>query len=221
LCDKLTVSGAQTPGSSTFWIDQDGRVLRWARVAVSQGGTFTTTFDFTKFEGTAPSAPAHYALSLPLGYVPFSIPQPKTRIVATGDQAPFGSWLDVRRNSKVDTARLARGVPIALVFTDPECSICAKIEPYLAGLRRQLKAKGCALVEVSLGTKKPNTQGKDKDRTVFWDSDGAIERDYGTPGTPFFFVVDKDGVLVRGFQGYTKELEATITKTLLSAFDPD
>jgi hypothetical protein len=151
--------------------------------------------------------------------VPYSIPGPKTRTVQTEEDAPLGTWYDVRRSTKVDVKALAK--PFAIVFTDPSCTICAKIEPYLAGLRRQLKAKGCALVEVSLGTKRPDTTLKDKDRTVFWDSDGAIERAFGTPGTPYFLVVDKEGVLVAGFQGYTKELEPTITKTLLAPFQPD
>ncbi len=218
-CDKVTVGPPDNEGNnSTFWIDKDGRVLRWVRVSSAQGQTFTTVFDITKYEGTASNNPGHYTSGLPLGYVPYSIPLPRTRPVQTGEKAPLGSWLDVRRGSKVN---VASNKPVAIVFTDPDCLVCAKIEPFLASLRQQLKAKGCSLVEVSLGTKRPNTDRKDKDRTVVWDSDGAIEAKFGTIGTPFFFVVDKEGMLVRGFQGYTKELEPKISQTLLSAFDPD
>lgn len=217
-CDKVVIS---SPGgnNSTFWIGKDGRVWRWSRVTIDNSGSSTTLFEITKFESSAPTTANYYASNLPLGYVPYQIPLPKTRTLQTEDKAAFGQWYDARLDKKTDASKLPR--PLAIVFTDPTCAICAKIEPYLAGLRRQLKAKGCALIEVSLGSKRPNTATKDKDRPVFWDSDGAIERAYGTPGTPYFLVVDKSGTLVAGFQGYTKELEPTITKSLLVPFEPD
>lgn len=218
-CDKVSVSepGAEANGS-VFWIDSEGRLLRWVRTVYSQGRKAVTTFEFTTYEPTASTVPANYANVLPLGYVPYSIPATRTRTVQTGEKAPLGSWTNVRTGKKIDLTTVK---PVALVFTDPECAICAQIEPFLAELRKQLKVKGCSLVEVSLGKTRPNTDRKDKDRPVVWDSDGAIEAKFGTPGTPFFFVVDKEGTLVRGFQGYTKDLEKTISKTLLSAFDPD
>jgi hypothetical protein len=216
LCDKVSVAGTNG-NSSTFWIAKDGRIWKWLRLAIDQAGTYTTTFEFSKFESGANKDKAYYSPKLPLGYVPHSIPGPRTRTIQTEEPAPLGSWYDLRKGAKNDAKSLPR--PLAIVFTDPACPICAKIEPYLAALRRQLKAKGCTLVEVSLGTQKPDATKKDKDRPVFWDSDGAIERAFGTPGTPYFLVVDKEGTLVAGFQGYSKELEATITKSLLVPFE--
>ncbi len=220
-CDKLyVVSEARgTAGRHTFWVDSEGKVLRWRRILDTQTGTVDTTTEFTKIEKSAPSDPAFYASKLPVGYMPTSIPEPNGRPHMVSAPAVFGTWTDARRDTKVDAAKLLKGSAVAMVFTDPECAICATIEPYLVSLRKSLKAKGCALVEVSLGKRKPDVGRKDKDRQVFWDKDGTIELAYGTPGTPYFLLADKDGVLVRGWQGYAKSMEADITKNLLSAFD--
>ena len=221
-CDKVFIVSQirASSGRHTFWIDPQGRVLRWLRVISIADGPVEITFDFTKVVATSPSDSASYANDLPVGYMPHAIPETTDRTRMVANRAWFGSWLDLRQNKKVDVAALAKGSFVAMVFTDPDCAICARIEPFLVDLRRQLKAKGCALLEVSLGTKMPDVAKKDKDRTVFWDNDGRIELAYGTPGTPFFFVADKAGLLVRGWQGYTKQSEAKIKKELLMAFEP-
>jgi hypothetical protein len=220
-CDKVLIDNGQmmNPGAHTLWIDHDGKVVRWRRVLLTQMGTFDTTVTFTKVERTAPDSPAAYPNSLPIGYMPTSAPVLHTRTVMLGEPAVFGTWTDARRNAAVDVAKLAKGVPVTIVFTDPDCDVSKAAEPYLASLRRTLKAKGCALIEVSLGKKRPDLLRKDKDRQVFWDKDGSIERAYGIPGTPYLLLADKTGTLQRGWQGYAKSKEAEITKQLLSAFD--
>lgn len=220
-CDKLYVESSTigTAGKHWFWVDAEGKVLRWKRQLDLQIGQLNTTMEITSVTKSAPSDPAFYAPKLPVGYMPTSIPGTRTRTRMVSEEAVFGRWLDARTNVTTDVAALAKGKPIALVFTDPDCTISAQAEPYLVSLRQSLKLKGCPLIEVSFGTKKPNLAKKDKDRLVFWDKDGTVEAAYGVPGTPYFLLADKEGLLVRGWQGYAKSMEADITKNLLSAFE--
>ncbi|MCH8980288.1 MAG: hypothetical protein IH945_13775, partial [Armatimonadetes bacterium] len=147
------------------------------------------------------------------------VPGPRTRTRVVGiDPAAFGNWLNSRTGENDDVAQLASGARVALVFTAPECEISGRIEPFLATLRKRLKAFDCALVEVSLGRDEPALAGKDKDRPVYWDKLGSIERAYGIPATPYFLVVDEEGRLVRGWQGHTTEMEDKIVETLIAGF---
>jgi hypothetical protein len=219
-CDKVFVNSG-VPGSvgqHTFWIDDSGKIVRWNRLMETMSGTFDTTVDFTSFAKDAPTDPAFYKDVLPAGYMPNVIPITKTRTVMLEELAIFGKWLDARTNSKVDVAALAKNNTVLVVFTDPDCELSKAAEPLLDSLRRSLKPKGCALIEVSLGTKKPDLSKKDKDRNVYWDKDGAIEAAYGIPGTPYFLMSDKSGTLVRGWQGYAKGQDAAVTQTFLGYF---
>ena len=219
-CDKLTISldSQQNFGSHTVWIDQAGRVQRWNRVFQTQTSQIDIVMDFSNFSQSAPTDLRNYDMTLPIGFVPTQIPFTRTRTLSVAQMAVFGSWMNARTGKHDDVARLVDGVPVAIVFTDPDCEISQTIEPFLRRLRTRLKKEECALIEVSLGRKKPDLTGKDKDRPVYWDRLGSIEKAYGTPGTPYFLLANEDGQLVRGWQGYSKATESEITKELLRAF---
>ena len=206
-------------GTHRFWIDEQGRVLRWHRVLMTQNGPLETTADYTKVEANPTVPKDAFAIKLPLGYMPTSISGPSARTVMLGNTAPLGTWKDARTNKREDVAKLAASQFVAIVFTAPDCAISKGAEPFLNQLRRALKPKGCALIEVSLGPSKPDAAGKDKDRRLFWDEDGKIEEVFSPPGTPYMLLVDKKGVLVRAWQGYAKSQDAAIQKHFLTAFD--
>lgn len=220
-CDKLTVSleSEQNFGSHTVWIDQSGRVQRWRRTFQSQTGRIDLVTNFSNHRQSAPTNPQHYDMTLPVGLVPTQIPLTRTRTLQVSQMAVFGSWMNARKGKNEDVANLVDGVPVVIVFTAPDCEISQTIEQYLRKLRVRLKKEGCALIEVSLGRETPDLTGKDKDRPVYWDRLGSIEKAYGTPGTPYFLLADKSGRLVRGWQGYSKKTESAITKELLRAFN--
>lgn len=220
MCDKVFIDSGipGAVGQHTFWIDAAGKVVRWNRIMDTMSGTFDTTAEFVSLTKDAPSDAAYYKDVLPVGYMPHSIPITKTRTVMIDEPAVFGKWLDARSNTKRDVAALAKGSTVLIVFTDPDCELSKAAEPLFASLRKALKPKGCAVIEVSLGKKKPDLNKKDKDRSVFWDSDGAIEAAYGIPGTPYLVMADTKGMLVRGWQGYAKGQDAAVTQTFLGYF---
>ena len=219
-CDKLNAIQPTQPGTqNTVWIDQEGRIRRWRRQFSTPNGLRDITFNFTRYESTAPSRISHYGPDLPLGYVPTEIPGTRTPTRMVGlDPAAFGNWFNARTGDHDDVAQMASGVRVALVFTAPECEISGRIEPFLRTLRKRLKAFDCALVEVSLGRDEPSLEGKDKDRPVYWDRLGSIERAYGIPATPYFLVADESGRLIRGWQGHTAEMEDRMLETLIAGF---
>ena len=71
---------------------------------------------------------------------------------------------------------------------------------------------------MSLGNRRPELDGKDPERSVFWDRNGDIERSYGIVGTPYIVVVDPSGNITRAWQGYREELRDEMFATLLKAF---
>ncbi|MCH8977850.1 MAG: hypothetical protein IH945_01230 [Armatimonadetes bacterium] len=219
-CHKLhSAIQSQMGAQNTVWIDQEGRIRRWRRQFATAAGPLDITFNFTRYESSAPTRVSHYGPALPLGYVPTEVPGPRTRTRMVGlDPAAFGNWLNSRTGEQDDVAQFASGLRVALVFTAPECEISGRIEPFLRTLRKRLKAYECALVEVSLGGEEPELAGKDKDRPVYWDRLGSIEGAYGIPVTPYFLVVDEGGRLVRGWQGHTPEMEDRIVEMLISSF---
>lgn len=219
-CDKLFVdlSDRQATGRHTVWIDSQGKILRWRREMATTSGRLDIQMNFSNHTQSPPSDLRHYDMTLPIGFVPTQLPNPRTRTIQVAQMAVFGDWMNVRKNEHDDVARLVDGFPVVIVFTDPDCEISGQIEPYLVSLRERLIKEECALIEVSLGRKKPNVSGKDAERRVYWDQLGSIEKAYGTPGTPYFLLANKDGQLVRGWQGYSKKTESEITKELLRAF---
>ncbi len=216
-CNVVTATstGTVSSGSHTAWIDSEGKIRRWKRTFEDAEGSREVQFDFKP--GTSQEG-IHFKPDLPLGYLPNRLPLPLTKTVRVDDAAPVGKWLDARTGKTIDVAATSKGAHAVVVFTDPESAICQKIEPFLVSLRKRLKAHKCAFVEVVLSQSRPNTLKSDKDRTVFWDMTGDIERAWGVPGTPYFLMFDGTQTLVRGWQGYRKIDEDKIVENFVSAF---
>ena len=220
LCDALRapLRTVFSEGHTTVWIDAAGRVLRWHRLMQGRPQAVDLTIDFLNYRSTSRSASNFYSVDPPLGYSPASIPLPKSPTVTVMQPALLGTWYDARARRNVDVAAKAKDRFIAIVFTDPESDICDAAEPALDSLRQLLAEHGCELIEMSLGNRRPELDGKDPERSVFWDRNGDIERSYGIVGTPYIVVVDPSGNITRAWQGYREELRDEMFATLLKAF---
>lgn len=215
-CDKLTVEvrGGRAIGIHTAWIDDLGQIVRWHRKWSELSAPREVVFEF---DFNIQPVKAVFDTDLPLGYVPARLPLPATRTVQASEEAPLGDWLEARTGRKVSIKSQMAGEPIVIVFTDPDCEVSQKIEPFLVTLRKRLKPQRCALAEVVLTKNAPNTAVSDKDRHVYWDKDGTIEEDWGIPGTPYFVMINRSGMFVAGWQGYRKSDEAKIIENFLEA----
>ena len=96
-----------------------------------------------------------------------------------------------------------------LVFSSIQCPACVEIFPYLKTFS---ESEGdVQVVMISQGSAEENRQLVEEQSFDFpvltWED--AVARDYQVPGTPFFYVVDGEGVIANaGFAGTLEQLEA-------------
>lgn len=98
---------------------------------------------------------------------------------------------------------------VLLVFSSIQCPACVEIFPYLKTFS---ESEGdVQVVMISRGSAEENRQLVEEQSFDFpvltWED--AVARDYQVPGTPFFYVVDGEGVIANaGFASTLEQLEA-------------
>ncbi|MEA3339203.1 MAG: redoxin domain-containing protein, partial [Chloroflexota bacterium] len=104
------------------------------------------------------------------------------------------------------------GQKVLLVFSSMKCPACAEVWPHLKTFGERVG--DVQVVMISHGTVEENRQLMEDQGFDFpilpiltWD-DGVF-KDYQVPGTPFFYVIDGEGVIAKaGFAGTLEQLEA-------------
>jgi len=103
------------------------------------------------------------------------------------------------------------GQKVLLVFSSMKCPACAEVWPHLKTFNE--REEDIRVVMISHGTVEENRQLMEEQGFDFpvLAGDDAIARDYQVPGTPFFYVIDGDGVIANaGFAGTLEQLEALV-----------
>ncbi|MQK95385.1 redoxin domain-containing protein, partial [Escherichia coli] len=98
-----------------------------------------------------------------------------------------------------------------LVFASPHCPACREMYPHLGAFAR--KHPEVAVVMVSLGSGEENRQVAEENGFAFpvVEGDEEVMAAYRVPGTPFFYVLDGEGVILRsGFAVREEEIEALV-----------
>ncbi len=103
------------------------------------------------------------------------------------------------------------GQKVLLVFSSMKCPACTEVWPHLKTCGERVG--DVQVVMISHGTVEENRQLMEEQGFDFpvltWD-DGVFE-DYQVPGTPFFYVIDGEGVIANaGFAGTLEQLEALV-----------
>jgi len=107
-----------------------------------------------------------------------------------------------------------RGKVVLLEFMVPWCPHCQHMAPVLAQLYAQYGAQNVVFLSVSgswaEGPGSPPASASDAAAfirnygtswTVVYDSSGTVFSNYGVNSTPTFFLLDKNGVVARTYQG--------------------
>ncbi len=103
------------------------------------------------------------------------------------------------------------GQRVLLAFSSTECPVCAEVWPHLETFSE--RAGDVQVVMISHGTVEENWQLVEEQGFDFpvLAGDDAVAQDYQVPGTPFFYVIDGDGVIAKsGFAGTLEQLEALV-----------
>lgn len=103
------------------------------------------------------------------------------------------------------------GQEVLLAFSSTHCPGCIEAWPHLQAFSQ--REKDVQVVMVSRGSAQENRQLVTEQGFGFpvlaWDD--AIARDYQVPGTPFFYVIDEEGVIVNaGFANTLEQMEALV-----------
>ncbi len=114
-----------------------------------------------------------------------------------------------------------RGKVILLEFMEPWCSHCISMAPVLESLYSQFGPQNVVFISVAgpwQGATSDDTakfiRTYGSSWTYMYDSSGTIMNLYGVTGTPTFFLIDKNGNVVRTYQGEvaSNTLAADITR---------
>ncbi|MFQ6100842.1 MAG: redoxin domain-containing protein [Anaerolineae bacterium] len=103
------------------------------------------------------------------------------------------------------------GQKLLLTFSSIQCPHCAEMYPHLKAFSQE--ADRIQVVMISRGSADENWQLVEEQGFGFpvltWDD--AVAQDYQVPGTPFFYVIDGEGVIANaGFAGTLEQLEALV-----------
>lgn len=123
-----------------------------------------------------------------------------------GTQAPNFNLVDTegRTISLVDLA----GQRVLLVFSSTRCSVCKEMYPHLRAFDQS--RQDVRMLMISLGSSEENRQlVEDQDfgfPVLAWEE--AVAEKYQVPGTPFFYLVDEQGVIAGAdFANTVEQLE--------------
>ena len=103
------------------------------------------------------------------------------------------------------------GQKVLLAFSSIHCPGCIEMFPHLKAFSE--RAESVQVVMISRGSAEENLQLVKEQGFDFlvlvWDD--AVARDYQVPGTPFFYVIDGEGVIRNaGFANTEEQLEALV-----------
>jgi methylamine dehydrogenase accessory protein MauD len=127
----------------------------------------------------------------------------------TGIQAPAFTLTNTEGQKISLTDLVAQR--ILLSFSSTHCPACAEMYPHLETLSED--RQDISVVMVSHGTAEENRRLVEEQDFEFlvltWED--AVANEYQVPGTPFFYVIDGQGVIVnKGFASSLEQLEALV-----------
>lgn len=192
------------PEELTATVDAAGRLTSFRRKTTIGD----VTLEFTGYD-REPFPAKVTEIALPLGFVPTAITA-AADFLATGDKVEFGKVADGSSGNPSDIPKGSKGTLI--VFTAPECSVTARMTPFMGRLSQEMKKDGLEAVELSLGSGQPNMQGRTW--PVRWDKDGRLEKAWGLGATPHFWVVSPQGVILSAWSGFREGEEKEILAAL-------
>ncbi len=124
--------------------------------------------------------------------------------IRPGQKAPTFSLSDMQGN-EISLSQF-RGKRVLLVFASTECGVCKRMFPHLSEYHKRHPEQ--QIVMILSGSKEAKEEVVDTYHFDFpvlaWDN--KVAHAYRVPGTPWFFVVDAEGIVRRG--GTANSLES-------------
>jgi outer membrane lipoprotein-sorting protein len=192
------VEGSSLSGVTEIYIAADGRPVRY-EVKHGKGPKIQADIKNLKLDSTVPET--LFANNPPLGYVEQSVPMAEypTRI---GAAFPVKGWTAAK--------------PTLVVVTEEGCMPSAKSAPSVANISHA-GSVNVAVASLSKSKAVPTGLGK---YPFFYDATGTMTRAMNVPGTPMFYLVGKDGKVIKIWSGYDPDAAASFEKDVLDSLKP-
>jgi len=133
----------------------------------------------------------------------------RPRGLEVGEKAPDFRLLDTK--GQIIALEDFTGQKVLLTFSSVRCPVCTERYPELRFFSEQHRS--VQVVMISMGSLEENQQLVEEQGLSFpilmWED--AVAREYQVPGTPFFYVIDEEGVIVNAdFANTLEQLEALV-----------
>jgi hypothetical protein len=181
-----------------------GEPLRYRLVTISPDGSVDRQFTFRNWQTQTNTAITDFAITIPLGFEPVSVPREATPTEA-GAPASIGVWKSVGGKDFDFDKNLRKRL---VLVVDSDCPASSRLLTELPNLKSHAKDAGAELVVLALGEIGP------LDVPVFTATDRSSKR---VPGTPMTMVVAADGKLVQAIYGFDSAKPKTFLDDLLAA----
>lgn len=145
-------------------------------------------------------------------YVPYKAPEP----LKEGEAVPQWS-LESIDGTMVSLADL-KGKIVLLDFFYQSCAPCCAALPGLQKLHEKYADKGFAMIGINpYDTKEEMTEFLNKRGITYTVllSDGSLPKEYRVDGYPNLFLIDREGKLIKLFEGFWKNMDEEIETELL------
>jgi peroxiredoxin len=135
-----------------------------------------------------------------------------------GTDAPAFSLPDVRRRTVASGDLLARGLPVVLIFGDPDCGPCEELLPEVAAWQQE-QSERMTVALISRGDLRANMAKADKHRleNLLLQQDDEVAVAFGYIGTPGAVRLAPDGTVsspvVAGAQAIRSLVRSTTSET--------
>ena len=216
--DEVTMTIEDRTGNFVlkFYVDEAGRLVRCITDRPTPAGKEVIDQRFFNYD-TGDNGQRKIAADMPIGYMPETIPL-ATEVLTPGDTVDLGAWMDARTGKPFDIAKWSQGRRLVYVLTAADCGPSQQIEAALQELRPLLAKQKVELVEIILGKEKGDVAAKDKERKIFWDESGAIERAFGVRTTPYIFVTNDKGTILGGWSGFSTSERKNMIRSVLDNY---
>ncbi|HEY3779649.1 MAG TPA: DUF2092 domain-containing protein [Fimbriimonadaceae bacterium] len=214
---KSTIDGVETDeieGQSRkaladLYIAADGRPIRYV-VTHGKGAKVQADIKNLKINDAVPDA--LFANNPPLGYVEYSVPVAEypTRI---GQPFPTKGWTAAGSSS---LEGLFSAKPTLVVITEEGCVPSSKSAPTVASISKT-GSVNVAVASISKSKSVPSGLGS---YPIFYDASGKMPRAMNLFGTPMFFLVGKDGKIMKIWSGFDPDGATAFEKDVLDSLKP-
>ncbi|MBX3118133.1 MAG: hypothetical protein KF784_03645 [Fimbriimonadaceae bacterium] len=192
------------------YVDQNGKLTSLKTDLDDDDGHKVWTISFSNYRlGNASST---FNVNPPKGYSPDRVQTPEYAL-EMGSPFPAKDWRNVANGAALSSMK---GKPFLAVFVRPNCEPSKAAMKELATISASIAKSGVQTVLMVQGTK-ANAQEYVAKFPKFYAATPAAQQELRLPGSPTFFLIDKQGLLNRLWYGFDRDQPSQYTNDIIAS----